>query len=54
MRSRQPTADGKPISVYLSKALRDKIEELAKREHRSLSAEIVVLLERILEKPAGK
>ena len=54
MRSRQAGNGLEAVSVYIPKALRNKIEVIAKKEHRSLSAEIVVLLERAMEKPAGK
>lgn len=37
------------ISAYLPKSLHKRIEERAKKERRSISSEIVVLLEKALE-----
>jgi len=54
MRRRQPSANLKPTSVYIPKSLLDDIKVIAKRERRSISSEVLVLLERALEKTAGK
>lgn len=51
MRSRQPGINLKPTSIYIPKNLLDQIITIAKRERRSLSSEVVILLEQALAKP---
>lgn len=50
MRTKQKRDGLVPLSVYVPKDLREKIEKLAEKERRSLSNQTVLLLENALAK----